>query len=632
MYCQSLETFSSTLDENPYDQGNLFRELGFAIVRSNLAIKYPGFPTSKLKRQYERILGVKVISRNVPGLKDAVDPCTFDVLGRAYESMAHANGTRKGRGEFYTPPFVVDYMVGLLELETDTRLRKRKLIDIACGSGAFLVAGMRKVIQRLKENDITDDDILQIVTDNFYGLDISPTAVDICKTNLYLVLLDELGPEALARAGEVRLNVFTTNAIDNRSRGLAKAGSFDYILGNPPYLEAKRMPAELKETCRKSWPELKGAFDLYVPFILQCNRLVAENGKVCLILPDKFTVAQYGIGIRDKLLSDFSIMELVDLSGMDVFSRAMVYPAVIAYKNARPSPGHTVRTRISVASPDELANGRGYASVPQSLYCTIGHNKTLFCVPPEGDMSALLRRFFEEGTPISHFVDFRSTISFHKKGLREQFVGKAFDSDAGLILKYLGGRSFTRKNEVGLFGLRWEGFYINYDQARLKEHGNVLPPLSNFRQEKIVLCQHAPRITAAYDGNGEFVTKDVYPIGIAAPGLSGSPLSLKYFAVLLNSELMSFVYGAVYKGIQIGGGYYHYLPTWIDILPVTVPGRKGIRLMEQLADRMISTEDRSEKLQLTKEADDIVYRIYGVDGEQQAIIKSVVPPWDGTDR
>ena len=98
------------------------------------------------------------------------------------------------------------------------------------------------------------------------------------------------------------------------------AGSFDYILGNPPYLEAKRMPAETKENCRASWPELKGAFDLYVPFILQCNRLVAKNGKVCLILPDKFTVAKYGIGIREKLLDDFSLIELADLSGMDVFT------------------------------------------------------------------------------------------------------------------------------------------------------------------------------------------------------------------------------------------------------------------------------------------------------------------------
>ena len=55
------------------------------------------------------------------------------------------NGTRKKAGEFYTPTFVVDYMVDLLDLDNDDRLEDRKFIDIACGTGAFLVAGMRKV-------------------------------------------------------------------------------------------------------------------------------------------------------------------------------------------------------------------------------------------------------------------------------------------------------------------------------------------------------------------------------------------------------------------------------------------------------------------------------------------------------
>ncbi|HEY3274646.1 MAG TPA: N-6 DNA methylase [Methanocella sp.] len=632
MYCQSesLRTVQSILDESPHDQGNLFPELGFAIVKNNLAIRYPGFPPAVLKSQYEQMLGISLKDRHELNLKSIADPCSFDLLGRLNEEIVHADGSRKKSGEFYTPTFVVDYMVDLLELDTDARLAERKFIDIACGSGAFLTAGMKKVIRMLKRQGIAGDDLLQIVADHVYGMDISPVAVDICKINLYLVLLDELGPETLARAGKIRLNVFATNAIDNQSRDIVEAGTIDYVLGNPPYLEAKKMPAELKQACRESWPELKGAFDLYVPFILQCNRLVAKNGKVCLILPDKFTVAQYGIGIRDKLLSDFSISELVDLSGMDVFHKATVYPAVIAYQNIPPSARHRVRTRMSIMTPAELTGKKGYGMVPQDIYRTIGHNKTLFCLPEEGDMAGMLRRFFADGTPISDYIDFRSAVSFHKKGLRELFVRQSFNGEAGPVLKYLGGRSYAKKNEVGLFRLGWDGYYINYDQARLKEYNNALPPLSNFMQEKIILCQHAPRITAAYDGKGEYVTKDVYPIGIAAPGLESSPLSLKYFTVLLNSELMSFVYGTVYKGIQIGGGYYHYLPTWIDILPVIVPKRKDILAIERLADELASAEDQAARLRSMRRADDIVYRIYGVTEEQRPIIHGAVPPWNLT--
>jgi hypothetical protein len=242
-------------------------------------------------------------------------------------------------------------------------------------------------------------------------------------------------------------------------------------------------------------------------------------------------------------------------------------------------------------------------------------------------MAALLRRIFEDGTPIREFVDFRSTVSFHKKGLREQFVGQSFDGGSGPVVKYLGGRSFTKRNEVDLFQFRWEGYHINYDRGRLRDCGNVLPPLSIFLQEKIVLCQHAPRITAAYDGSGEFVTKDVYPVGIAARGLAGSPLSLKYITALLNSELMSFVYGTVYKGIQIGGGYYHYLPTWIDILPMIMPGEAEIKKTQKLVDRMLKTDSRAAKLRLMGDVDEIVYRAYDVSDEQRAIIEKTVPRW-----
>jgi len=627
MYCrsESLETFKGILGEGPGDRRSVFHELGFAVVKSNMALRHPGFPKESLRRQYERLLDTRIDDRLKLNLNEIVDPCSFDVLGRLHEDIARANGTRKKAGEFYTPTFVVDYMVDLLDLDGDDRLAERKFIDIACGPGAFLVAGMRKVIRSLKSSGMADDMVVQIVAHNFYGLDISPAAADICKINLYLVLLDELGPETLARAGKISLNVFVTDAIDNRELGPGEAGGFDYVLGNPPYLEAKKMPAETRDICRKCWPELKGAFDLYVPFILQCNRLVADNGKVCLILPDKFTVATYGIGLRERLLGDFSLIELADLSAMDVFHRAMVYPAVIAYRKAAPSARHRVRTRMSVSSPAGLSARTGYASVPQSLYSAIGHNKTLFCLPEKGEMAALFRRIFDQGTPIRDYVDFRSAVSFHKKGLREQFVRRSFDGGAGPVVKYLGGRSYAKKNEVGLFRFGWEGHYINYDLAKLKENGNMLPPLSNFLQEKIVLCQHAPRITAAYDGNGEFVTKDVYPIGIAAPGLAGSSLSLKCFTALLNSELMSFVYGTVYKGIQIGGGYYHYLPTWLGILPVIVPDENDIRTMERLTDRMTAAGDHVARLRMMQKVDEIVYRAYGISEEQRAIIESIVP-------
>jgi hypothetical protein len=90
---------------------------------------------------------------------------------------------------------------------------------------------------------------------------------------------------------------------------------------------------------------------------------------------------------------------------------------------------------------------------------------------------------------------------------------------------------------------------------------------------------------------------------------------------------MSFIYGTVYKGIQIGGGYYHYLPTWIDILPVVVPVEAEIKNIEDLVIRMLKTDSRAAKLRLMGDVDEIVYRAYAVSDEQRAIIARTVPRW-----
>ncbi len=642
MYEQRLspETIDRLLKDSPVDTRALFHELGFAIVKNNLALRCPDFPPEALQPQYEQMIGARIEGRFVLDLNEPVDPCRLDLLGRSYERMAHANGTRKKAGEFFTPPFIVDYMVGLLGLEGDAGLRDRKFIDIACGPGAFLVAGVREVTRSLSGQGMGATEVLRRATGNFYGLDISHAACDICKINVYTVLLNELGPYALLQAGKVRPNIYQTNAIDHgktsddpeafrikRRQGKYRAG-FDYILGNPPYLEAKKMPAAVKEACRERWPEIAGAFDLYVPFILQCNRLLAEGGKVSLILPDKFAVAGYARSLRERLLRDFSLVEMADLSGMDVFAKAMVYPIVLSYEKRRPASGHQIRTRSSVISPAGLAPEGRSAMVPQDLYRSVGHNCTLFGLPGGGDVAGMLRRLFDDAVPLGDYVLFRSTVSFHVKGIREQFIRRAFDRKAkGPVLKYLGGRSYAKRNEVGLFRFRWEGYHINYDREALKELNNALPPLSNFTQEKIVLCQHAPRITAAYDAAGEFVTKDVYPIGFAAPGLARSGLSLKYLAALLNSELMSFVYGTIYKGIQVGGGYYHYLPTWIDVLPVIAPATRDVRRVERLADAMMATAADASRFRIADDVDEIVYRAYDIGDAQRANIRKMVPPW-----
>ncbi|MGL5863507.1 MAG: N-6 DNA methylase, partial [Phycicoccus sp.] len=130
--------------------------------------------------------------------------------------------SRRNAGAHYTPKALAEEVVthALAPLvyspgphdtadATAWRLRRSedllglKVADIACGSGAFLVAAARYLADRVVEAwrlqgsfaDLTEGEakvtaIRKVVASCLYGADINPMAVEMCKLSLWLVSLD----------------------------------------------------------------------------------------------------------------------------------------------------------------------------------------------------------------------------------------------------------------------------------------------------------------------------------------------------------------------------------------------------------------------------------------------------------
>lgn len=204
-------------------------------------------------RLFDKILGVFdtynfTVKEDEPLEKEvAVDP---EMLGKVFENLLEEN-LRKGKGTYYTPREIVHYMceeslINFLATETNLEpddvknkyfpaynklvdekievrdvsvsetiiesLKNIKVVDPACGSGAFLV-GMLQQITQLR-NDLetrskllgTRDDASteyeikkQTIQNCIYGVDIDPGAIDIAKLRLWLSLvvdydLEEIEP------------------------------------------------------------------------------------------------------------------------------------------------------------------------------------------------------------------------------------------------------------------------------------------------------------------------------------------------------------------------------------------------------------------------------------------------------
>jgi len=204
---------------------------------------------------------------------------------------------RKAGGVYYTPKYIVDYIVKntvgkLIEGKTPKQIEKIRILDPACGSGSFLIGAFQCLIDyharyladHPKEArvdtllpDITKDPNgeprlsvirkAQILKNNLFGVDIDPQAVEITMMSLYLKalegersqlppkqhLLPELknniicgnsliGPDIYGQAtlfGDVdrdRINAFDWNSEIAGFGRIMKDGGFDCVIANPPYI------------------------------------------------------------------------------------------------------------------------------------------------------------------------------------------------------------------------------------------------------------------------------------------------------------------------------------------------------------------------------------------------------------
>ncbi|AXE38830.1 DNA methyltransferase [Acidipropionibacterium virtanenii] len=129
--------------------------------------------------------------------------------------------SRKNSGAHYTPRSLAEEVVlhalqplcyapgphqtadeSAWKLKSSDELLELKVADIACGSGAFLVAAARYLADRVVEAWISEDPantqrknlrtraIRQVVSSCLYGADINDMAVEMCKLSLWLVSLD----------------------------------------------------------------------------------------------------------------------------------------------------------------------------------------------------------------------------------------------------------------------------------------------------------------------------------------------------------------------------------------------------------------------------------------------------------
>ncbi|MEA3289799.1 MAG: DNA methyltransferase, partial [Campylobacterota bacterium] len=298
---------------------------------------------------------------------------------------------RKKDGVFYTPPYITKYIVDntlgkmcnekreelniievtspknpkkLTKKEQQTKdnletyknwLFNLKILDPACGSGAFLNQALEYLITEHTnlQNDLAlMGDLFAVYTveesvleNNLYGVDINEDATEIAKLSLWLRTAKK-GRPLTKLADKIKCGnslISDKSVVDNafvweeEFKEVFEQGGFDIVIGNPPYVRQEMVSLESKTFFKENYETYHSLADLYIFFVEKGINLLKTNGKFSFIIPNKWIKANYGKSLR-QWLKQKSIDEIIDFGDLQIFEDATTYPLIMTNTNKLQNP------------------------------------------------------------------------------------------------------------------------------------------------------------------------------------------------------------------------------------------------------------------------------------------------------
>ena len=240
-----------------------------------------------------------------------------DIVIGLYENMRD-HKEKKKLGEFYTPNDVVDYILDGVGYTDSREIETKKLIDISCGSGSFIIKAIRRMVNRwLKINncdtisELAIDEaktLISSIKDNIYGIDTNRIACILCQVNIHIVLFEIL--KHIQKSNPTyKLPLF--NIINNDSLTIDTTVKYNYVVGNPPYLFIRDIPINRRKIIEnRDFETASGQYDYYQIFIELGLKLLNNGGLFGYIVPDSLLALSYRSNIRKYIYNTSKIKEI----------------------------------------------------------------------------------------------------------------------------------------------------------------------------------------------------------------------------------------------------------------------------------------------------------------------------------
>ena len=228
-------------------------------------------------------------------------------------------------GVVYTPPYLINFLIDEAMPISETKV-DFKVLDPACGSGIFLVAVYKRIIEWWRINNNWKkpgkDTLKKLLKENVFGVDIDPGAVRLTIFSLSLVLFDALSPKVIWQ--ELKFdnlmssgNLFDIGFFELVYKQKLEA-KFDLVIGNPPFIErlTTSYAKKVEERRRKERVKIPGN-QLSLLFLEQSFTACKQCGLLCLILPaGPFLYNNNSLKFRKWFLKTHNVKQILDFSSL----------------------------------------------------------------------------------------------------------------------------------------------------------------------------------------------------------------------------------------------------------------------------------------------------------------------------
>jgi type I restriction-modification system DNA methylase subunit len=304
-----------------------------------------------------------------------------DVLGNVYEQYLAAGIGEKGQlrdkkmirkemGIYYTPTYIVDYIVKntLGELigkaKNASELSKIRVLDPACGSGSFLIRAFETLGKAYAKTNGGDNEMLtenvsrnayDILTKNLHGVDLDAKAVEIAELNLLLRAARRRGRLPLLSENIKRGNSLISGTPEEMEKyfgkhweqkhpfnweekfaEVMKEGGFDVVVGNPPY--GADVTEEEKIYYVNKYKTTLGKINSYRLFIERTLQLLKDGGLLGLIVPNTWLSDNDSERLRKLILENYKVLKILVLpESLNVFEGVTQATTVIIIQKQKNS-------------------------------------------------------------------------------------------------------------------------------------------------------------------------------------------------------------------------------------------------------------------------------------------------------